>query len=62
MNDKDADADIVVAGVLKKRAKLINRWAERYFVLRGHTLYYYATAADTVSIGSISNDCILWQQ
>jgi hypothetical protein len=46
--DKDIDGEVIIAGLLKKKGTRSNRWGERYFVLRGHTLYYYVNASDAV--------------
>lgn len=47
----DSEEEVIHAGPLlrKKGGRVNNSWAERYFVLKGHTLYHYLKGGDTVS-------------
>lgn len=41
--------DIIYSGLLKKKGGRVNVWGERYFVLKGYTLFYYVKSTDSVS-------------
>jgi len=41
--------EVIYSGSLKKKGGRVNVWGERYFVLKGYTLYYYVKSTDTVS-------------
>ncbi|XP_036382567.1 rho GTPase-activating protein 25 isoform X2 [Megalops cyprinoides] len=41
-------------GWLKKQRSIVKNWQQRYFVLRGHTLYYYKDDKDNALQGHIS--------
>ena len=43
------EKDIIKEGWMRKKTGRVNLWGERYFVLRGSTIYYYLKATDTVS-------------
>lgn len=36
-------------GWMRKKGGRVNMWGERYFSLRGQTLYYYLKATDSVN-------------
>lgn len=46
---------IVKEGVLSKQGGQIKTWKQRWFVLRGHQLYYYQKAADKVCVSFFGN-------
>ena len=37
-------------GWLRKKGSRVNLWSERYFVLRGPSLFYFLKSTDTVSV------------
>jgi PH domain len=44
-----SEVEIMKEGWMKKRGSRVKTmWGERYFVLRGNTIYYYLKATDTV--------------
>ena len=45
----DTEAPLIKDGWLKKKSSRVNVWGDRFFVLRGSTLYYYIKAKDPVS-------------
>lgn len=52
--------EVIYSGPLKKKGGRVNVWGERYFVLKGYTLYYYVKSTDSVryfSIVSHSKTC-----
>jgi hypothetical protein len=51
-DNMDAESEIIQAGLLRKKGGRVNTWGERYFVLRGHTLFYYVKSTDTVCLYS----------
>lgn len=44
-------APIIKDGCVRKKSSRVNVWGERYFALRGSTLYYYLKVTDTVPKG-----------
>ena len=40
--------EVIYSGPLKKKGGRVNVWGERYFVLKGYTLYYYVKSTDSV--------------
>ena len=44
------DHEVVREGWMRKKGTRVNIWGDRYFKLRGPTLYYYLKANDTVNL------------
>ena len=44
----DSSGEVIYSGMLRKKGGRVNVWGERYFVLRGYTLYYYVKSTDSV--------------
>eukprot|EP01032_Pedospumella_encystans_P021487 gene21487-24373_t len=44
--------EVIYSGPLKKKGGRVNVWGERYFVLKGYTLYYYVKSTDSEPKGS----------
>ena len=45
----DNNTETIYSGVLRKKGGRVNVWSERFFVLKGYTLYYYVKSTDSVS-------------
>lgn len=48
MTTQDLDLGIVKEGWLRKKGSRVNLWTERYFVLRGPSLFYFTKSVDVV--------------
>jgi hypothetical protein len=49
----DPGGEVIYSGVLRKKGGRVNVWSERFFVLKGGTLYYYVKSTDAVSSFSL---------
>jgi hypothetical protein len=45
----DNGSDVIYSGSLRKKGGRVNVWSERFFVLKGSTLFYYVKSTDAVS-------------
>ena len=50
----DFDHGIVKEGWLRKKGSRVNLWTERYFVLRGPSLFYFTKSVDVVRSSSFN--------
>jgi hypothetical protein len=50
----DTGGEVIYSGVLRKKGGRVNVWSERFFVLKGGTLYYYVKSTDAVSCFSFA--------
>jgi hypothetical protein len=41
-------SDVIYQGPLRKKGGRVNVWSERFFVLKGSTLFYYVKSTDAV--------------
>eukprot|EP01038_Epipyxis_sp_PR26KG_P016207 gene16207-22043_t len=50
------DLDVIYSGILRKKGSTtrVNYWSERFFVLKGHTLYYFIKQNDADPKGSFN--------
>lgn len=53
LSTQDDDAPPVKKGWLRKQGGVVKNWHSRYFVLRGHTLYYYMSNDESKLLGTI---------
>lgn len=49
VQDVELTSPIIKDGWMRKKSSRVNVWGDRYFVLRGATLFYYLKSTDSVS-------------
>ena len=53
MASQEFDHSIVKEGWLRKKGSRVNLWTERYFVLRGPSLFYFTKSVDVVGVAYV---------
>jgi len=63
VQDIEPPSPVIKDGWMRKKSSRVNVWGDRYFVLRGSTLFYYLKSTDSVSflyIEFIHKICVLY--
>jgi len=55
---QELEAPLLKDGWMRKKSSRVNVWGDRYFVLRGSTLYYYLKSTDLVCITNFPCNCV----
>ena len=58
LNTLSSEPLITKEGMLRKKGSRANLWGERYFVLRGPSLFYFLKPENVVSIFFLSLSCL----
>lgn len=48
------DKSIYYSGWMSKKGRKVRNWKRRYFILKGHTLSYFAKEGDKAALGDIN--------
>jgi len=58
MESHTSEEEVIREGWLRKKGTRVNVWGDRFFVLKGNTLFYYAKSIDSVQFTSQLRICI----
>ncbi len=53
--DLTSEEVVLREGWLRKKGSRVNVWGERFFVLKGNTLFYYVKSIDSVGTNTAKN-------